>query len=321
MLLDTPTVTKNGTARTGTIVHRLPHWEVHKQRVARAARMGMFTEQLDIAPEYAAYVLANCAPSGSNRTLSPSKVAQLATQMEHGRWNPNSHQGIAFRVDGVIADGQHRLSACALSGVTITTQATYGQPADVYSVVDQGVQRTGAHLLQFGGLNVANVNNVASTARLLLILEDAKIALFNDMARCFDKSRLVPFVAEHQAAVSEAVKRSRLIASAIKQQMPISGVAAALFLIAQRGSPAQISVFVEALANGASLDADNPLLSMHKALLQNTAGLHYRSSDERNRACAAAVITAWNLWRGGRKVRSFKPIAFEQQRPFPESRA
>lgn len=293
----------------------------HDMRVARAKRVGMFTERMEITPEYAAYVLENCAPSGSNRTRSPAKVAQLATQMEHGRWNPNSHQGIAFRDDGVIADGQHRLSACAASGVTITTQATYGQPADVYAVVDQGVQRTGAHLLQFGGLNVVNINNVASTARLLLIFKDAETALFNDLARCFDKSRLVPFVDEHQAAVGEAVKRSRLIASAIKKQMPISGVAAALFLIAQRGNRVQIDVFVEALASGASLDVDNPLLSMHKALMQNTAGLTYRSSDERNRACAAAIITTWNLWRGGRKVRSFKPLAFDLQKPFPEPRA
>lgn len=293
----------------------------HRLRVDRARKVGMFTDRVKISPSYAAYVLEHHAPPGTNRNLSPSKVAQLAGQMAAGRWNPNSHQGIAFRADGVLADGQHRLSACAASGVPITTMVTYGQPDDVFDVVDQGTQRTGAHILQFAGLHVTHLNNAAAVARFLLILPGIGDRPFAEAARSFDKSTLVPFMREHHVAVVDAVRLSRMVAAAIKTKIAISGLAAAFFLIAKRGDPARLEVFAEALAHGASLEMDNPILSMRNAMVGDAAGQHYRGSDERNRAICAAVINTWNLWTAKRKARSFKPLSYKPREAFPEPRA
>lgn len=293
---------------------------VHQQMVARAAKVGMFTERMTITPQQALYILERHAPQGTNRSISAPKVAALTAQMAAGLWNPSSHQGIAFRTDGVLTDGQHRLTACVNSGTPITTLVTYGQPADVFAVLDQGTQRTGAHILQAAGLHVPSVNHVAAAARQLIILTDPDMAP-SEAARAFNKASLVPFIRQHNAAVVLAVQRARAATQAIRNRIPVTPLAAALFMIAAKADTARIDVFCEALGRGASLEEDSPVLVLRNALISGTAAQGYRSVDDRSRAITGAIINAWNLWTARRKARSFKPISYKRADPFPEPRA
>lgn len=294
--------------------------EHHRVNVERARKVGMFTERAMITPEHALYIIERHAPEGSNRSISVPKVAALTAQMAAGLWNPNSHQGIAFRVDGVLTDGQHRLTACVNSGQPFTTLVTYGQPADVFAVLDQGTQRTGAHILQAAGLHVPSVNHMAAAARQLIILSNAYVNL-PDAARQFNKSSLVPFVRQHNAALTVAVQRARTITQAMSSRIPVTPLAAALFLIAAKGDASRIETFCEALAHGASLEADNPILVLRNAMIGGGAAQGYRAVDDRSRAIVATIINAWNLWTARRKARSFKPMGYKRAEAFPEPRA
>jgi hypothetical protein len=71
-----------------------------------------------------------------NRNLSLRAVSSLKDDILSGRWM-TTHQGIAFYADGSLADGQHRLTAIAESGVTVSLQVTFGLPLDTILAIDQ----------------------------------------------------------------------------------------------------------------------------------------------------------------------------------------
>lgn len=60
-----------------------------------------------------------------NRKVSNRHVSQLANEMKEGKWLLNG-QAIAFSKDGVLLDGQHRLLAVIMSGVTVEMTVAFG---------------------------------------------------------------------------------------------------------------------------------------------------------------------------------------------------
>lgn len=93
----------------------------------------MKTQWMVITPDTAKrWVESN---NTNNRNLARSKVDQYANDMRKGNWHA-SHQGIAFYEDGAIADGQHRLYACAESGTNLESFVTFGVARVAASGID-----------------------------------------------------------------------------------------------------------------------------------------------------------------------------------------
>lgn len=69
-----------------------------------------------VTPKLASDWLTKNNPN--NRSISRAHVARLAADMKTGRWNL-THQGIAFDTDGVLVDGQHRLTAVVESEAAV----------------------------------------------------------------------------------------------------------------------------------------------------------------------------------------------------------
>jgi hypothetical protein len=132
---------------------------IHPTSGVRAA--GMRIEVVDVTPEMAAQWLENnCA---DNRNLRRFVVEKYARDMEAGRWEL-THQGIAFDKKGRVVDGQHRLSAVALSGVTVRmvvafeTEMTYG------SQIDRGALRTVTDITKVGAKELAALRAILCLA-------------------------------------------------------------------------------------------------------------------------------------------------------------
>lgn len=92
----------------------------------------MRSEVLMITPEAAAEMLRK---NSRNRALMLSHVQSLASQMKAGQFR-TTHQGIAFLEDGTLADGQHRLAAIVMSGVTVKMMVTVGLTSKEVDAVD-----------------------------------------------------------------------------------------------------------------------------------------------------------------------------------------
>lgn len=99
-----------------------------------------------ITPEKATEYLKR---NKTNRPIRQAVVETYALDMRKGHWLQN-HQGIAFDTDGNLIDGQHRLEAIRMSGVTVIIMVTWGVPPHskngmtifTMDTVDRGKQRT-----------------------------------------------------------------------------------------------------------------------------------------------------------------------------------
>ena len=97
-----------------------------------------------ITPEIAKKYLEK---NSNNRPLRKTHVEALARDMKRGVFFL-SHQGIAFDVNGQLADGQHRLVAIVDSGCPVQMLVTRNVPEDTYKVVDVGAKRSIADALR-----------------------------------------------------------------------------------------------------------------------------------------------------------------------------
>lgn len=81
-----------------------------------------------------------------NRPIRKTTVADYAQQMRNGAWQL-THQGLAFDVNGVLIDGQHRLAAIVQAGVIVPMMVTVNAPSTSFESLDCGVKRSIADLL------------------------------------------------------------------------------------------------------------------------------------------------------------------------------
>lgn len=92
----------------------------------------MRVEIVTITPELARVWLTK---NHGNRTVSEKTVKQYADDMASGNWQL-TNQGIGFYRDGRLADGQHRLHAIIMSGVSVQMLVTYDLECSAVDGID-----------------------------------------------------------------------------------------------------------------------------------------------------------------------------------------
>jgi len=75
-----------------------------------------------------------------NRRLNPDKVREYANEIKAGRWR-YTHQPIAFDTEGQLLDGQHRMAAIKLAGISIKLAVAFGVKRGEFTVIDRGMPR------------------------------------------------------------------------------------------------------------------------------------------------------------------------------------
>jgi hypothetical protein len=126
-------------------------------------------EIVNVSPEIAGVYLKN---NRGNRPLRPSTVRSIAAMMSAGRWT-ETHQGIAFDVQGRLVDGQHRLHAIIQAGVSIPLLVTRELPANAFEVIDVNTPRRAADIVvtalhQLGGEQPKRVNQLTAISTIIL---------------------------------------------------------------------------------------------------------------------------------------------------------
>jgi hypothetical protein len=99
----------------------------------------MRTEIRSYNPAEAKHILDHF--NTQNRKIRSSWVKCMAEAMRRGEWKL-THQGLAFDVDGILQDGQHRLAAVCESGVTVSFMVTLDMPKDNFSALDVHAKRS-----------------------------------------------------------------------------------------------------------------------------------------------------------------------------------
>lgn len=93
----------------------------------------------------------------NNRPINKSAVNLYASEMLAGRWNENTGATIVVSDTGKLLDGQTRMQAIRVSGVSLFMTVCYGVSENSIMQIDQGRLRSKGDSLAFFGVKYAKV--------------------------------------------------------------------------------------------------------------------------------------------------------------------
>lgn len=147
------------TATAGSFGNLIEQFEKWKQE-SPPARLALQTGVHTISPEQAEDLLIR---NRKNRSVNLATVQAYGVQLERNEWRLTG-QPIIFTERGDLLDGQHRLWACYLTGIAMTTFVVTDikHEDDLFAFVDNCLPRSAGDALYTAGLNglsrhVANV--------------------------------------------------------------------------------------------------------------------------------------------------------------------
>ncbi len=155
----------------------------------------MYTVIMLVGPEQAIKWLEfNCR----NRPLDEKHVKYLVAEMKAGRWKL-THEGIAFDINGILQDGQHRLWAIVLSSCTVEMNVTFNTSEECIEYVGGGKKRMAHERMNLSGRYQGGVskNHLAALRAMLQGMESPRTMPF---------SQEMDLMARHKPALDFAVE-------------------------------------------------------------------------------------------------------------------
>lgn len=242
----------------------------------------------------------------NNRVVRQARVNQYAADMAGGRWLFTGDP-IRMSETGVLLDGQHRLWAIVESGVTLQLVVVRGLADEVFKVLDTGLGRLMADVLRHEG--VQNAAHSAAAARVMIGYQRGWLLDSNRMQRISRDERLA-WVLEHNDSVQWAVRISMRISFNVGKSSNAAWSVLAL-LIEEAAGRERAEEFLNALVTGASLNRDDPRLSLRNwSIARGARGLRVDVPVQ-----LSTSIIAFNKWNKGRKAVNVK--VWDRSAPFP----
>lgn len=231
-----------------------------------------------------------------NRNLREKAVMAYARDMESGNWAENG-ESIKFAKDGTLLDGQHRLQAITLSGVTVRMLVVTGLENGSQETMDDGRKRTLADALHLRGETNAVV--LGALLRRALMWDMGQFR--NTGAYTPTNTECLTFLAEHPECRNSAT-------AAVALRKPVALPASIVGLthwVFTRIDAEDAEFFFERLGTGANLPQHHPVLTLRKKAREVSEGPGRVPED----MLLAFVIKAWNAYRDGDEMRllRFRP--------------
>lgn len=238
------------------------------------------------------------------RPLSNDRVGQYARQMRAGKWRV-THQAVAIDPDGVVFDGQHRLSAIVKAGVPVTlTIARDADPA-TFDVIDVGRTRSPGHALAIAGYQ--NVNVLASSSRHFLVYKEligTTRSTGPDIRTRWASHDIVEFLGTIDGdRVLGSLPDANRLANNLGQIGAKTWLTAAIALLRSVGVNDELRAeFTDRMESGLMLDATSPILAFRRWMTNYANGYKTVRSDARAFTGMAAFVKCWNSWLEGEPV-------------------
>lgn len=243
----------------------------------------MKAELKTITPEWASKTLAE--KNAGNRSMNRIHVESLAKEMKRGKWKVN---GDTICLNGTrLIDGQHRLAAVALSGVTIQSFVIEGLPSDVFDTKDVGKRRSAGDTL-----GVRGEQNACRLAAVLSLI-DKYMTGRSDKTVTYSNTEMEELLEKYPDA------RESLQTSHSTKGLITPSVLDACHYLFSRKDREMADEFVEKVLRGTGLEEGSPWYVLRERLVGNSLAKAKLSRPYMMALC----IKAWNLARAGNTVR------------------
>lgn len=232
-----------------------------------------------------------------NRNLRKNIVAALVRDMRNGDFQLNG-ETIKFDTNGNLLDGQHRLHAIVLSGITAMMLVVTGIPTEAMGTIDAGAKRKFSDLLQIRG--ETGTYAISAIARRGYLWDKGHKS--NTGAIVPTTTEMDEWLSANPSANTAAQLSSRL---GSRKVLPPS-IIGLCYVLFSRIDAEQAEYFLEHTAHDAEhflergadtadLRSAQPAFSLRKKIkaLRATGGRVNETT------ALAFTILAWNSWRKG----------------------
>lgn len=223
-----------------------------------------------------------------NRNLNAKKVTQYARDMEEGRWEFNN-DAICFDKAGVLLNGQHRLSACVMSGKSFKAVVIRNMAEKAQDVMDQHMVRNVSGILQIGGH--MRTSRLAGALRALINIKYASEAFNHYRPTASEQVALLKKHPLLEESVAYVDKTSRGISSSLL---------AAIHYVAKHilKEPDKADAFVQVFASGVPAYPSDPAHALRENALRHAD----RKTRKSGPLAFYSLIRAWNLFRDDERI-------------------
>lgn len=238
----------------------------------------------------------------TNRTISKKTVARYANLMAYGRWLL-THQGLAFREDGSLEDGQHRLLAVIEAdkmkpGIVIPFRVTTNVPTGTFKVLDSNLRRSPGNILS-SAVGAGNSFQVAATAKKFYCYMNIPFEFATSWASPpqWDSSML-PDVVEQYPCIQEAVSRVR------SKQFTgnLTAISTGMALAMELRPDTDVEKFIWRLETGLDPSPGEPAYMLREKLAVMSRMGQTAKADEQ----LAYFIKAYNKYILGESILAFR---------------
>lgn len=267
----------------------------------------MIIETVDMTPEDAAKLLS-VSQGQQQRKLRQSNIDRLTHAIVTGQWM-ETHQPIALNRDGVVIDGQHRLTAIAAAGVTCRVTIARDVPEETFKVIDTGAVRSPYDVLTLAG--IPNSAKMAAACRYLLVYEDV-VGSTDSFSTHRTKYTSTDILNLAESQRGHELGQSLNAAAGVMWTLGRPGFATWLGAVIQLMRESAVDdglclEFIERLRDGANLKSGSPILTLRRYLTSD-GGLIKANGGDRAQVGIASTIKGFNSWLEGgeRQLFSFR---------------
>jgi hypothetical protein len=259
-----------------------------------------------ISPSKAAELLE---ANTTNRPLSRAVVHSFAEAMRRGDWVV-THQGIAFDVNGVLVDGQHRLAAIIEADQPVELTVFTDVDEGTFDVLDTGKRRNAADVLAIEGEKSSAM--LAAMVRTVWLYENRPDLNWSGGGAAVTNHQVVETLDQHPK-LRQFVTVGEQIATATG--MIKSAAGAASYLVSRASKRAELDEWYEGIIDGAGLRKQDARLVFRRVMFnmaRKQAGQAIRRRESREHV--ALYIKAFNAWRANERVNQLR---FNPREPMP----
>lgn len=261
----------------------------------------MRIEMMEIGPTVAQEMLVR---NEHNRPLKQRKIAEMVKEMLAGTWTQNTDM-IGFDINGVLVNGQNRLTAIKESGVTLTLVVALDLPVDAFVNIDGGSSRTAADVVNIAGHS--NSTFAAGAAKMLLSYDpDSRALSFtHGKAAGWTRAEILEFVEKHPS-LADAVQAARRLYDRVGGST--TGYAVALYLISDVNGIGLMNHYVDKLVTqfnepkGSAIHATVTRLSRMSRFESRDSEVKRRPDNSRSRQkypmrnYTLVMVRGWNIY-------------------------
>lgn len=252
--------------------------------------------QVTINPELAEEWLT--ALNRDNRPLVESYLTRLVEQAKEGNFLEYTGETIKFDPDGLLLDGQHRLTAIVRAGITLTLWVAFQVPREAFKVIDTGRRRSAGDTLYVEGVETYHSLTAAAIKYLINWNDTNTVTNASSVRHHITNDKVLTYYRNNQQLLDTVIPKAASIYDSGAKLIPASMIAA---FMCYYNNDLDTEEFFKKVSTGLQLSSErDPVYLLRSLLIAHKAN----PNTNMNRSMKVLYVAkALQLYRNKKQVR------------------